>query len=178
MKEIPLTRGKFAVVDNENFDSLSQNKWHYWIDPKSLVEYAVRHKKIKGKVQRLMMHREITRSSHNLVIDHRNGNGLDNRRENLRTCTKVQNNMNRKPNKSNQTGLKGISWNTQIRKWKAGIGFKGKAINLGHYYDKRTAALVYRLFSVLYYGEFAFSERGKNESLRSSMSVEAGTSLS
>jgi hypothetical protein len=86
-KLIPLTQGKFAIVDAEDYERLSKYKWH--VDKGDSTYYAARG--IVGKNFR--MHREILNAPEGLVVDHRNHNGLDNRKKNLRLCTRSQNNL-------------------------------------------------------------------------------------
>lgn len=130
MKEIPLTRGKVALVDDEDFESLSRFKWQ--ASQESGIWYARRgHKTIR-------MHTQIMGG---LNVDHRNRNGLDNRRENLRFATRSQNGFNTKLFKSNKSGAKGVSWYKwlAVPKWRADIKVNGRKIHLGYFHDKDEA---------------------------------------
>jgi hypothetical protein len=93
MKEIKLTKGKTAIVDDEDFDRLSQYKWQF-----AVIGYARRTVYVKGKKgrQTLYMHRDILATPSDMFTDHINGNRLDNRKENLRVCTQAENNRNRR----------------------------------------------------------------------------------
>lgn len=102
------------------------------------------------------MHKAIMGVSKEMV-DHRNGNGIDNQKDNLRICSRLQNNMNRAASSNNLIGIKGVSWHKG--KWEACIGLNNKKISLGRFYGKENAALVYKLFSRLYFGDFAFVAR-------------------
>ncbi|KKM14674.1 hypothetical protein LCGC14_1703720, partial [marine sediment metagenome] len=94
MKRIPLTQGKFAIVDDDIFDYLSQWKWYAQKDRNTF--YALRNVVVKGKAKTIRMHRQILNSKKGQQTDHLNGNGLDNRRCNLRICTRSQQAMNTK----------------------------------------------------------------------------------
>ena len=105
MKEIPLTRGAIAIVDDADYEELSQVKWYCTNNG-----YAVRMEPNRQRSDRrlLYMHRVISLAREGEVVDHANGNPLDNRRENLRICTQAQNVCNRKIGKNNSTGVKGV----------------------------------------------------------------------
>ena len=101
MKEIKLTQGKVALVDDRDYEALNCFKW-YVTNPIKTRSYAVRSQQISPNVrEKLRMHRVILQTPHGLLTDHINGNGLDNRRENLRIVTSSQNSMNRRLSKGN-----------------------------------------------------------------------------
>ena len=87
-------------------------------------------------------------------VDHKNGNSLDNRFNNLRLATDSQNSRNQKKSKDNTSGFKGVSWDKQHKKWRARIGVNNKTINLGYYTNKFYAALVYARAAKKYFGEW------------------------
>ena len=158
MKEILLTQGMVALVDDEDFEYLSQWKWY--ADKKSQTFYAVRYTKlsrVNGKRKRIKisMHRLILNTSPTDTSDHANGNGLDNRRINLRICTDAQNNMNRGLSKSNTSGFKGVCWDKQYRMWRAQIHINKTRIRIGRFEDKEKAAIAYNEAAIKYHGEFA-----------------------
>lgn len=109
MKIIPLTRGYFTIVDDEDYAFLNQWGWsavtaHGYI-------YAVRtSRKSEGKPRCIRMHRAICGTRDGFETDHKNGNTLDNRRGNLREATRIQNMRNRALNKNNTSGHKGVVW--------------------------------------------------------------------
>lgn len=88
-------------------------------------------------------------------VDHRNGNGLDNRKWNLRICSHAQNNMNRGKQKNNMSGYKGVSWHELGKQWMAHIKIHGEETYLGLYPTKEETALAYNKGAKVYYGEFA-----------------------
>lgn len=104
MREIPLTQGKVALIDDEDYEELSQYKWTAHHRAKN-TWYAVRYvgKRVDGKRVgvHIQMHRVITNCPDGLVVDHINHNGLDNRKENLRTVTAAVNAGNRRPKDAN-----------------------------------------------------------------------------
>lgn len=147
MKWIKLTKGKRTMVDNEDFEKLSQYKWCYAI-------YAIRGK--KGEKGAWKMHWDIMGKPKNgLQIDHINGNKLDNRRKNLRVVTDQQNKCNRGKISSNTSGYKGVTWRKDRKTWHAQIQINRKVIHLGHYKSKLQAYKKYCEACIKYHGEFA-----------------------
>lgn len=107
MKTISLTQGMETAVDDQDYDSLSQFKWRYQ-KREGKPGYACRTIQLNGKVGAVMMHRQILGNPAGLVIDHKDGNGLNNQRLNLRPCTHAQNMANRSLHKNNTTGVSGV----------------------------------------------------------------------
>jgi hypothetical protein len=156
MKSIPLTQGKFALVDDEDYEYLSQWKWFAvrW-DKKDgqKIFYAARAKNTIGI---LYMHKVILTVRDGFFVDHKNRNGLDNRRENLRECTVSQNAANKEVSKNNKTGYKGVSLIRKTGKYVAQIRHNGKKIRLGQYDTPEEAAMVYDKAAKECHGEFAW----------------------
>jgi len=88
-------------------------------------------------------------------IDHIDGNRLNNKINNLRECTWQQNHFNRKIQKNNTSGVKGVSWNKPAKKWLARITFKMKVYNLGFFEDIKNAEIAVRKKRLKLHGEFA-----------------------
>lgn len=150
MKTIPLSQGKETVVDNDDYKWLTRWKWYF------RSGYAVRIKKNEvGKVVTVWMHREIMKTPVGMFTDHKNLNKLDNRKENLRICTNVQNQKNSLGKKSNTSGYTGVQWHTGSKKWRASIYINRKHISLGLYKNKEDAARAYDKRLVEEFGEFA-----------------------
>jgi hypothetical protein len=87
--------------------------------------------------------------------DHISGDGYDNRRQNLRPATAEQNGSNRKTQVNSTSGYVGVTWNTRIKRWRVRLQASGRRMNLGHYKDKKEAALAYNEAAKKYHGEFA-----------------------
>ena len=157
MKEIQLTQGKVALVDDEDFEYLNQWKWYAHTSKKSNTFYAARNSlKINGRTKRIKMHTFIyDKNNSEILIDHINNNGLDNRKSNLRICNHNQNQQNKLIYKSNTSGYKGVFWHKAANKWGSRIGLNCKIIYLGVYKNKIDAAKSYNEAAIKFYGEFA-----------------------
>lgn len=152
MKEIPLTKGKVAIVDKEDFKYLSQFRWHI-----STNGYAVRTRNGEnGRRHEVFMHREIIDCPKGKFIDHINRTKLDNRKCNLRVATSSQNGINRGLQPTNTSGYKGVSYHKKANKWQARLSIDGKLRHLGCYETKEEAAKAYNVKAEEVYGEFAF----------------------
>jgi hypothetical protein len=143
-KRIPLTQGKFAIVDDADYDSVSRFNW-----------YAERHKRrwyarrqMDGKKQRL--HQFILSGVKS--IDHRDGDGLNNTRQNLRPASRSQNGANQKKIRGSSR-FKGVFWH--LKKWQVSIHADQKSIYLGRFDKETTAAKAYDAAAKFYFGEFA-----------------------
>ncbi len=149
---IPLTQGKFAIVDKEDFPWLNKWKWYY------KDGYAARNSKGNSrKIKRttIRMHREIIKAEKGQDVDHINLDRLDNRKSNLRICNNFGNARNRCKYANNTSGYKGVYFEKESNKWKAQIVFKNKKINLGRYTNPREAAIVYDIAAEQLFKEFA-----------------------
>jgi hypothetical protein len=152
-KEIELTQGYKALVDDEDFEYLNRFNWCI------SHGYAVRKQK-NGKGLVLMhrvilgrkLGRELLKSE---KVDHVNGNGLDNTRNNLRAATHKQNIRNSAKAAGGTSRFKGVSWHKKSNKWQALIGVNGKVIHLGHFDDEIEAAKKYDMAALLWFGRFA-----------------------
>lgn len=154
MKLIPLTQGKFAMVDDEDFDAVSQFKWH----AKKLGRrvYATRSiKKPNGKYSLQLMHRFLMPDVPE--IDHEDGNGLNNQRKsNLRPATTQQNAQGFRRKSSGKTSkFRGVSWHKKAGKWRAYICLDDKHKHLGHFNSEIDAAKAYDIAARKYFGDFA-----------------------
>jgi hypothetical protein len=146
-KEIKLTKGQFAIVDDEDYDYLNQWKWCL-----TTSNYVRRWQ--KGKT--IYLHRVILKViDKNIFVDHIDMNTLDNRKINLRICTRSQNAMNRNKTIKNTTGYKGVIFQPNRNKYYAKIKLNSKIIFLGHYIDPIDAARAYNAAALKYHGEFA-----------------------
>lgn len=157
MKRIPLTQGKFATVDNENYEELSKHKW--FARKKENTFYAVRNMSRKlnnGKQTMIFMHRVILDTPDRMETDHKNHIGLDNRKDNLRICTSSQNQQNRKPYKNGTSKYRGVSWCKNNKKWTTHITLNCRNYNLGYFDTEIKAAKIYDQKAKELFGEFAY----------------------
>jgi len=154
-KEIQLTHGKVVIVDDADFEWLNQWRWyavkggHTWYAKRSICN---------GKTSKpISMHRQILGLTFNdgQETDHKNHNGLDNQRHNLRPCTPSQNQHNQRPKKDGTSKYKGVSWHTRDARWTVAIEVNDKTIYLGRFRSEKTAALAYDKAVKKYFGEFA-----------------------
>lgn len=151
MKEIPLTQGKVAVVDDEDFDLVSQRKWRTQRSADGRRFYVVSG---KGK-HTVRMHRLVMGVESELYVDHRDSNGLNNCKDNLRLATNSQNQANRGRPSNNASGYKGVHWCKRQNRWVARIMRDGERIVLGEFSSKEEAARAYDAKAKELFGEFA-----------------------
>lgn len=153
MKKIKLTQGKFALVDNEDFEVLSNYSWVYSPDKKT--GYAHTTVRLDGKRTTVKMHRMIMSAKKGLQIDHINHNGLDNRRSNLRECTQSQNQANMNVRSTSSSGIKGVHQRKDNGRWRAHAFRNGRRVWLGHFNTAKEAAMAYNNYVLKFDGEFA-----------------------
>lgn len=159
-KEIPLTKGLIALVDDEDFDRINEHKWF------SNNGYGARHVRQEPYGQKcIYMHREVLNVPDDVEIDHINLVRSDNRKQNLRTATSLQNKRNKRPEKSGTSGYKGVSLNKRAGKWIAYIMVNYHQIHLGYFDTPEEAAHAYDAAAKKRFGEFAwlnFPEEGQS----------------
>ena len=155
-KAIPLSKGKYAIVDDEDYEELNKYKWTYHKNGYAhRCEYLGRKDK-KPIHKIILMHRLVMGTPKGMHTDHINGNKLDNRRCNLRICTTIQNQHNQKiTDRKGTSKYKGVSWNKGMNKWIATIVVDKKQLRLGYYISEEDAAEVYNQAAKKYFGEFA-----------------------
>lgn len=142
-KLIPLGNNKYVKVDNEDFDKVKDINWR-------LIAGKYAGNDTVGN-----MHRYIMDCPNGLVVDHKNHDTLDNRRENLRVATYAQNIMNTHSSKGSSSEYKGVCWDKSKGKWAVHIGFNYKKIFIGYFDEEKEAALAYNKRAQELFGEFA-----------------------
>lgn len=130
MKKIPLGRGQFAIVDDEDYELVAQFKWHTMANSNSHHVYAA---------TKLRMHRLIVKPPPGYMVDHINGDTLDNRRCNLRICTNAQNQQNTQ-SRGGTSQYKGVSFQVKSGKWMAAFQFDGVRYYCGAWDTEEDAA--------------------------------------
>lgn len=140
---IALTKGYFAIIDIEDYPEISRHSWHIKTGGGGNM-YACR---TSDKMYR--MHRQLLNAPKGMDVDHINGNGLDNRRCNLRIATRAQNMQNMKP----KNGFKGVA--AHKNKWRAEIRANNKRHYLGLFSSPELAAVAYDKAAIFHCGEFA-----------------------
>ncbi len=153
-KMIDLGKGLNAIVDDEDFDAVSQFKW-YPIRMKRRV-YAIRYLEFDrktGNSKMISMHRQLVEAV-GLDVDHIDGDGLNNSRSNLRAATRAQNLWNQ-PKSRGKSRFKGVHWHAQNKKWRARIMKLGKQIDLGCFASEEDAAKAYDRAARSLFGDFA-----------------------
>ena len=151
VKEIKLKSGQVALIDAEDFEKVEPYNWYYNHSSPRL-EYAFGRKK-NSSVSKIPMHRLILDFPEDKSIDHINGNGLDNRKENLRICSHKMNMANQRVRSNNKSGFKGV--HKQGEKWVASICSNYKINYLGIFNTPEEAASVYNNKAKELFGEFA-----------------------
>ena len=156
MKEITLTQGKVAIVDDDDFESLSQFNWHFHAG----TGYARRGTGGRKNHRKIYMHREVMRAPTGVEVDHIHGNLLDNRKSELRLATHRENTKNQTLFSTARAGkktsrFKGVCRPADSRKWLASITVDGEHIRLGVFTDETDAARAYDAAAREYFGEFA-----------------------
>lgn len=147
MKTIPLAHGKVALVDDEDFERVNQFKWY--ADKPRYIWYAVRR---EGRTK-IKLHQFIFPGYK--LIDHKNRDGLDCRKENLRPATNSQNAANMRIHQGASSCFRGVSWHSPLKLWRTQICYEKIRLHLGYYEFEEDAAHVYDYAARIYFGEFA-----------------------
>lgn len=160
MKTIKLTQKKTCLVSPRDYKHIIKYKWHF------NGRYAVRTILDGKKKKTLYMHRFIMGNPYAKVIDHIDGNGLNNQRNNLRICSHKENFRNQKISKHNTSGAKGVVWNNKNENWNARITVDRKRIHLGCFLNKKDAIAAYNRSAKKYYGEYAKKNKEKEGAVK------------
>jgi hypothetical protein len=149
---VPLTQGKFAVIDATDAERVLAFRWH--AQHCHGIWYAARNAPRGTRPQKVLMHRVVL-GQECPEVDHINGNGLDNRRSNLRPATRADNSHNCRIQVNNTSGFRGVSWCKRDQKWIAMIRSNVRQLNLGRFATAEEAARAYDAAAVRLHGDFA-----------------------
>lgn len=152
MKEILLTRGYVSLVDDEDYDALCGFRWSVSLRKGGILPYAQRVERIEGKTRGVYMHRQIMNAPKGKDIDHINHNTLDNRRVNLRICSRSENTSN---SIQRAKGYRGVYKNGSG--WMARLQVRGRDIYIGTFRDAKDAASAYDDVARSHHGKFAIT---------------------
>jgi hypothetical protein len=149
---VPLSRGMEAIIDA--CDVPLVNKWTWSVQVQARANYACRADRSSGKQAYFLLHRVIMDAPPNMQVDHIDGDGLNNRRSNLRLATVAENHRNLRKPSNNTSGYKGVSWRKDRSKWRAAIRVDGRLITLGTFDCPQRAHVAYCEASARLHGEF------------------------
>lgn len=153
VREIPLSQGKIALVDDEDFDRVNQFKWCAAATSSSRTWYAMRGDYTGSKPRTIYLHRFILDAPSDMDVDHINHNGLDCRRENMRLATTSQNCCNRRKNVGSKFRFKGIQ--ARRNRFAVRVPFDGRLVHFRTYATQEEAARIYDAVVARLRGEFA-----------------------
>jgi AP2 domain len=152
---IPLTRGKSAIVDEVDYEPLSQWRWYAKAQRCGFYAYRRGAKSLHGPTHIGMARQLLGLTNPKIFAEHKNGNGLDNRRANIRPATAKQNAANTSKQRNNTSGFKGVWWRGNRQKWVAQIVVGGKSVYLGSFSRPQDASREYNAKAIELHGEFA-----------------------
>ena len=172
MKVIHLTRGKISLIDNEDYEKVNQYKWYaspapgdtfyakrkIWIPNNGHLTKQGKYIK-NGQYKSISLHRFIINAPYNKEVDHIDGDGLNNRRNNLRLCNHMENMRNVPVRKTSKSGLKGVTWCKQTNKWRVVIQDNKKYIHVGRFIEIEDAIKAYNNKAKELFGEFAYQNK-------------------
>lgn len=133
-----------AIIDIDDYERVKKYKWHY------SKGYAV--SRDVGFIHRFLL-------DCHCIVDHKNRDGLDNRKENLRISNNSLNAANSKKGSDNTSGFKGVSWFKNAKLWRASITVNSNFISIGYYKTKEDAAMAYDNAAIKYFGEHAATNK-------------------
>ncbi len=152
-RTIPLTKGYVAVVDADDFEWLSAFKWSALVQRKGKNVYAVRSEQVDGKRKHVRMHCAL-KPGHP-IVDHIDGDSLNNRRTNLRGATNQQNVFNQPRPVTNTSGAKGVAWSKSKDRWRAYVTLNQKQHHVGYFTEFSDAEAAVKAARRRLHGEYA-----------------------
>jgi hypothetical protein len=157
MKQVPLSMGYIAFVDDEDFERVSRYKWHAHKTRNSI--HAKRDTKRPNRKTIFLHNFILGNPAPGMEIDHRDGNGLNCQKDNMRYCTHADNSKNQSKRKNNTSGYKGVFWSRGRKKWCAHITVNYKRIFIGYFDSIEDAANAYGNAALKYFGDFARKDK-------------------
>jgi len=155
-RRIPLSQGKFAIVDPEDYPRLAKHKWYAAYNGHSFYAIRGQWSPIRKRRLTISMHRIILNVHPSLYVDHINRNGLDNRKANLRPATPADNSRNaRHPKINTSSKYRGVFWNPRAGNWRAAISVNHKKKHIGYFNSETQAAKAYDRAARKYHSQFA-----------------------
>lgn len=156
MKTVSVSNGRVALVDDEDYKWISRFKWHAVLMGRGF--YVMRNRRISDGPGpgTILLHRAILEAPASFEVDHRNGDGLDNQRKNLRLATSQQNQRAFQRKAAGKTSrFRGVCWHKAAEKWSAQLKISRRKIHLGLFSDEEAAARAYDSAVRVAYGEFS-----------------------
>ena len=147
---IPLRNGVSTSLDDEDYARAKDFRWH-----KTANGYVAGTVVEGGVRRRVYLHRWLLDAQPGQLVDHLDGNPLNNRRTNLRLATRSQNQANRRRNRTSRSRYKGVTWHQGQQRWMARLQVNGRRITIGYFADPLQAAYEYDAFARAYFGEYA-----------------------
>lgn len=154
VRQIGMANGSVVLVDASDYELVSKRKWHAHGNDRRWTYAAAWNRTTAGKLQLVLMHRILLDPPPGMVVDHINGNTLDNRRCNLRVCEHRENVKNRRKTRG-VSRYKGVYWRADRERWVANLRVDGRKINLGRHKDEESAARAYDAAAKVHHGAFA-----------------------
>lgn len=155
-RRIPLSNNQFALVSDEDYERVAQFNWSYDRNGYACRMVQVHRENGKRTRRKVMMHRFILNAPKGTEVDHANHDGLDNRRENIRTVTHAQNRHNARPRMNSSSQYKGVSYHKRDGNWRASIAVNGVKREIGTFRTEHAAAIAYNAAARAAWGEFAY----------------------
>jgi hypothetical protein len=149
---VPLTRGYEAIIDACDAPAVGVFNWYALVGP--WTTYAVRNHRKNGQPAKVTLHRFLLEAPHDMHVDHVSGEGLDNRRSNLRLATQSQNQRNQRRSRANSSGYKGVSFDKPSGRWRAQIKVNGRTLHVALRDTAEEAHQAYAEAAVRISGEF------------------------
>lgn len=145
---------KEVLIDDEDWERIKKYRWFIWKHHNKFYVMSTIYNKITKETKNFSLHRLIMNFPKNMQINHIDGNGLNNQKNNLRVCTQAENLRNSKKSKNNTSGYKGVSYNKYAKKYDARIMIDHKQIFLGNFKTLELAYVAYCKASKKYHGKF------------------------